>query len=220
MTVIATSEPPIIALRPRFDEDATVRVAVEDFRRAVLGASVYVFDNNSADHFPEATLRPAAAVRDEPAQGKANGVRRIFADIDACFHVMGGADETYNANSARKLIAAPQESLLDMVGRSRHTDYDAGTSHHGHRLENDPLTRSFSMLFDRTLTGILSDYRLFSRRFVQILQALAVGFTQELPIHFTKAIMPRTVTAPRSARHVFIASCHKLRGRVPCFQIS
>ena len=60
-------------------------------------------------------------VRREPRRGKGEVVRRMFADIEADVYIMVDGDGTYDAGSARKMVAALIEDNLDMViGRRPH----------------------------------------------------------------------------------------------------
>ena len=66
--------------------------------RALPGAAIYVYDNNSTDGTRARSRRAAGAiVRFEPYQGKGNVVRRMFADIDADIYVLADGDCTYDA---------------------------------------------------------------------------------------------------------------------------
>src|SRR5262249_20278149 len=74
----------------------------------------YVYDNNSADRTGEVARSAGALVRRERHQGKGNVVRRMFADVDADVYVLVDGDATYDAVSARAMIARLTEERLDM----------------------------------------------------------------------------------------------------------
>src|SRR6185437_9030004 len=82
----------IAVLLPCYNEEATVATVIEGFRRAVPGASVYVYDNNSTDRTAEVAAAAGAIVRHECLQGKGNVVRRMFADIEADIYVLADGD--------------------------------------------------------------------------------------------------------------------------------
>jgi len=105
----------VAVLVPCFNEEATIGNVVADFRAALPGATIYVYDNNSADRTGDVARAAGALVRRERHQGKGNVVRRMFADIDADLD----GDATYDAASARAMIARLTEERLDMVVGAR-----------------------------------------------------------------------------------------------------
>ena len=78
----------VAVLVPCFNEEATIGKVVADFRAALPEATIYVYDNNSADRTGEVARSAGALVRRERHQGKGNVVRRMFADIDADLYVL------------------------------------------------------------------------------------------------------------------------------------
>src|SRR5262244_2721512 len=105
----------VAVLVPCFNEEATIDKVVADFRAALPDAAIYVYDNNSADRTGEVARAAGALVRRERHQGKGNVVRRMFADVDADLYVLVDGDATYDAPSARTMIARLIEERLDMV---------------------------------------------------------------------------------------------------------
>jgi glycosyltransferase involved in cell wall biosynthesis len=157
---------------------------VADFRSALPEAAIYVYDNNSTDRTAEVARAAGALVRREAHQGKGNVVRRMFADVDADIYVLVDGDATYDAPSARAMIARLTEDRLDMVVAAR-VDWDEAAYRLGHRTGNRLLTRFFASVFAATFTDILSGYRVFSRRFVKSFPVLSGGFEieTELAVH-------------------------------------
>ncbi len=100
---------------PCFNEEAAVATVVTDFRKALPGAEIYVYDNNSTDHTVSVARQAGAEVRSERRQGKGHVVRRMFADIDADVYVLVDGDATYDAASAPRMIVALTDHRLDMV---------------------------------------------------------------------------------------------------------
>ena len=66
----------IAVLVPCYNESKTVKKVVEDFRRVLPEAVVYVYDNNSTDGTAELAAAAGAVVRHEYQQGKGPGDRR------------------------------------------------------------------------------------------------------------------------------------------------
>ena len=109
----------VAVLVPCFNEEAAIAKVVGDFRAALPEATIYVYDNNSTDRTAEVARAAGAVVRREPHQGKGNVVRRMFADVDADIYVLVDGDATYDAPSARAMIARLVEDRLDMVVAAR-----------------------------------------------------------------------------------------------------
>lgn len=189
MTAIA--HPKIAVLLPCFNEAAAIGQTVRDFRAALPGAEIYVYDNNSSDDTAEVARAAGAIVRTERMQGKGHVVRRMFADIDADIYVMADGDATYEAAAAPGLIMLLREEQLDMVVGARKSEVEAAYRR-GHRLGNQLLTGMLAWLFGRTFTDILSGYRVFSRRFVKSFPVLSEGFEieTEISVHALELRMP------------------------------
>ena len=58
-------------LIPCYNEEATVAKVVDDFRRNLPDAQIFVYDNNSTDRTVERALAAGAVVRFEPLRAKA-----------------------------------------------------------------------------------------------------------------------------------------------------
>jgi glycosyltransferase involved in cell wall biosynthesis len=168
----------VAVLVPCFNEEATIAKVVADFRAALPEAAIYVYDNNSADGTVDIARAAGALVRRETHQGKGNVVRRMFADVDADVYVLVDGDATYDAASARTMIARLVEERLDMVVGARVDQHEAAYRL-GHRTGNRLLTRFFALAFHATFSDILSGYRVFSRRFVKSFPVLSRGFEIE-----------------------------------------
>ena len=72
-------QPRIAVLVPCYNEAQTIGQVIDDFRRALPAAALYVFDNNSKDGTSEVARRHGAQVVHVGLQGKGNVVRRMFA---------------------------------------------------------------------------------------------------------------------------------------------
>ena len=73
----------IAVLIPCYNESRTIKKVVEDFKRVLPEAVIYVYDNNSTDGTDEIARQAGAVVRYEYKQGKVNVIRRMLRDIDA-----------------------------------------------------------------------------------------------------------------------------------------
>ena len=77
------SEHRIAVLVPCYNEALTVGKVIADFRAALPGCTVYVYDNRSSDGTGDIARRAGAIVRREERPGKGGVMRRMFAEIDA-----------------------------------------------------------------------------------------------------------------------------------------
>jgi glycosyltransferase involved in cell wall biosynthesis len=188
---IDTPEPVVAVLVPCFDEAATIARVVDDFRRALPSANIYVCDNNSTDDTSERAHQAGAVVLSEPLQGKGNVVRRLFADIEADIYILVDGDDTYDATAAPLLIDRLIDGRLDMVNGARVSE-DTRAYRAGHRLGNRLLTGMVATIFGNRLSDMLSGYRVMSRRFVKSFPCLTKGFEieTELTVHALELRMP------------------------------
>ena len=62
----------IAVLVPCYNEEVAIAKVVEDFRQALPGAIIHVFDNNSSDRTSEVARKAGAVVGNETRQGKGN----------------------------------------------------------------------------------------------------------------------------------------------------
>ncbi|HWA68279.1 MAG TPA: glycosyltransferase family 2 protein [Rhizomicrobium sp.] len=183
----------IAVLVPCYNEEAAIAKVVGDFRAALPGAAIYVYDNNSTDQTRARAAEAGAVVRTESRQGKGNVVRRMFADIEADLYLLVDGDDTYDAAAAPVMIARLVALGADLLtGRRVHSD--AGAYRPGHVLGNKLLTGLTSWLFDVQLSDMLSGYRVFSRRFVKSFPLTSQGFAieTEFTVHAVRLLMPLT----------------------------
>jgi len=188
---MSSGQPRIAVLLPCYNEEAAIAATVEGFRRALPGAAIYVYDNNSRDRTGEVAAAAGAIVRTERQQGKGHVVRRMFADIDADVYVMADGDLTYDAQAAPAMVDQLLAHQLDMaVGTRRHEEKQAYRG--GHLLGNRLFTGMLSGLFGRSFSDIFSGYRVFSRRFVKSFPVLSSGFEieTEMSVHALELRMP------------------------------
>ena len=171
----------VAVLIPCLNEASTIAQVVLDFRRALPGADIYVFDNGSTD--PTATMAAAAGavVRRESRPGKGHVVRRMFADIDADLYVLVDGDATYEAAAAPAMVEMMLQDKLDMVVGCRDGEAEAAYRT-GHRLGNVVLTGFLAQVFGHGFSDLLSGYRVMSRRFVKTFPCLSSGFEIETEI--------------------------------------
>ena len=201
----------VAVLLPCFNEAVAIGKVVRDFRAALPGATVYVYDNNSSDGTAARAAEAGAVVRREPLQGKGNVVRRMFADVEADVYVLADGDDTYDASAAPGMIELLEAESMDMVNAARLAE--GGTGYRpGHRIGNVALTSMVQFIFGKRITDLLSGYRVLSRRFVKSFPALSSGFEieTELTVHALELRMP-LAEVPARYRDRPAGSASKLR---------
>jgi glycosyltransferase involved in cell wall biosynthesis len=192
----------IAVIVPCHNEEVGIARVIQDFKRVLPDAQIYVYDNASTDRTAEVAQAEGAIARHEPRKGKGNVVRRMFADVEADIYVMVDGDATYSAASAPAMIDLLRNGNLDMVVGVRRTgDKEAYRS--GHQFGNKMFNRILETLFGSYFEDILSGYRVFSRRFVKSFPAASRGFDveTELSVHALELQMPvAEMPSPYGAR--------------------
>ena len=171
----------VAVLVPCHNEASAVAQVVQEFRRNLPAARIYVYDNGSTDDTAQIARASGAIVRAEPLLGKGNVVRRMFADVEADIYVMVDGDGTYDAAAAPGLVARLLHDGLDMVNCARVPAADS-VYRPGHRFGNRILTGLVARVFGERVKDMLSGYRVMSRRFVKSFPALSTGFEIETEI--------------------------------------
>ena len=192
----------IAVLIPCYNEELTVQKVVEDFRKELPKADIYVYNNNSTDRTVELAGKAGAIVRNEYKQGKGNVVKRMFEDVDADIYVLVDGDDTYPASSVHDLIKPVEEGQADMVVGDRLSNgtYKKENKRTFHNFGNALVRKAINISFGSNLNDIMTGYRVFSKRMVKnlpittkkfevetemTLQALDKNFTiKEIPIDY------------------------------------
>lgn len=177
----------IAVIIPCYNEALTIGKVVEDFRRELPEASVYVYDNNSTDGTAEIANGSGAIVRNEPRQGKGNVCRQMFRDIDADCYLMVDGDDTYPAESARALCEPILAGKADMVVGDRLSNgtYAQQNDRDFHGFGNDLVRTMIKWIYGYGFEDVMTGYRAMSRPFVKTFPVLSEGFQieTELSIH-------------------------------------
>lgn len=174
----------IAILIPCFNEEQTIGKVVEDFKRELPNANIYVYDNNSKDNTAEIAKSKNAIVVSEYRQGKGNVVRSMFRDIDADIYVMVDGDDTYPAEFVKELIEPIVNREADMVIGDRLTNgtYTKENKRPFHDLGNNLMRCLIGILFKNEINDIMTGYRAFNRYFVKTMPILSNGFEIETEI--------------------------------------
>ena len=181
----------IAVLLPCYNEGAAIASVIMDFRRALPGKRIFVYDNNSSDDTSEQAARAGATVIPCRRQGKGNVVRQMFADIDADIYIMADGDGTYDSSAAPTLIQTLLDERADMVvGTRRDVKLDAGRQ--GHAFGNKIFNLVYRAIFGNDFSDIFSGYRVFTRRYVKSFPAMSPGFEieTEMSVHASVLRLP------------------------------
>lgn len=176
----------IAVLVPCYNESKTVKKVVEDFRRVLPEATVYVYDNNSSDGTDEIARAAGAVVRYEHQQGKGNVIRRMFREIDAEVYLMVDGDDTYPAEAAPEMVRKVREEHSDMVvGDRLSSTYYTENKRPFHNFGNSFVKNCINRFFDTDIQDIMTGYRAFNYQFVKTFPVLSKGFEieTEMSIH-------------------------------------
>lgn len=176
----------IAVLIPCYNESITIKKVVEDYKKALPDATIYVYDNNSNDGTDEIARQAGAVVRYEYRQGKGNVIRSMFRDIEAECYLMIDGDDTYPAEDAQEMIELVLNKGVDMViGDRLSSTYFTENKRPFHNLGNRVVRWAINRLFKSNIKDIMTGYRAFSRLFVKSFPVLSKGFEieTEMTIH-------------------------------------
>lgn len=176
----------IAVLIPCYNEETTIAKVIDDARRYLPNATVYVYDNNCTDRTADIAKEHGAIVRLEKKQGKGNVVRSMFRDIDAECYLMVDGDDTYELSSAPKMVQKVLEEKADMVIGDRLSGaYYTENKRPFHNLGNNLVHHRVNRIFHGKIKDIMTGYRAFSYLFVKTFPVLSKGFEieTEMTIH-------------------------------------
>ncbi|GKV69316.1 glycosyl transferase [Sporosarcina sp. NCCP-2716] len=177
----------IAVLVPCYNEEQTVGSVIDDFKRELPQATIYVYDNNSSDRTSEVAREHGAVVRFEPRQGKGNVVRSMFRDIEADYYIMVDGDDTYPAEFVHDILAVLEAGEANLVigDRLSNGTYFDENKRKFHGFGNNLVKGLINKLYKSNITDIMTGYRGFDRLFVKSMPVTSPGFEieTEMSIH-------------------------------------
>jgi glycosyltransferase involved in cell wall biosynthesis len=177
---VTTDNARVAVLLPCYNESLTIGKVVQDFRRELPQAEIWVYDNNSTDGSAELARAAGANVRRVTRQGKGHVVRRMFQEVDADCYLMADSDDTYPAEAARELIAPVLAGEADMVNGDRlSSTYATENKRRFHSFGNWLVCTLIRRLFHYDIADVMTGYRAFSWRFAKHCPVLSSGFEIE-----------------------------------------
>ena len=205
----------VAVLIPCYNEAVTIGKVVDDFRRVLPEATVYVYDNNSSDGTASIAAEHGAVVRAERRQGKGNVVRQMLRDIDADYYVMVDGDDTYPAEAAPELLAPLMADEADMsVGdRLSNGTYGEENDRAFHGFGNDLVRTLIKWIYGFEFSDVMTGYRAFNAVFAKTMPVLSPGFEieTELSIHAVDKRWRIADRLPRPPRRIGEQAQHVLR---------
>ena len=187
---------------PCLNEALTIGQVIDDFRRELPEAQLWVIDNNSTDDTARVALEHGARVLTETRRGKGFAVRTAFRSIDAEAYVMCDGDDTYPAEAVHALLEPINAGRADMTVGSRTMAGTKSQFNVLNRFGNRMYAALVRFLLRVRLTDILSGLRVMSRQLVRTVPIAASGFEieAELTVKTIERSM-RIVELPIDLRH-------------------
>ena len=170
----------IAILIPCYNESKTIAKVVGDFKKQLLEADIYVYDNNSTDNTADIARQAGAIVRYEQRQGKGNVVRRMLADIEADCYLLVDGDDTYPSDNAKEMCNIVLNEHYDMViGDRLSSTYFQENKRPFHDYGNRFVRYAINQIFHSDIKDIMTGYRALSRHLVMSVPLLSEGFEIE-----------------------------------------
>jgi glycosyltransferase involved in cell wall biosynthesis len=169
----------IAVLIPCLNEEQTIAKVIQDFRKELPEAAVYVYDNNSSDRTALIAKAAGARVFREKRQGKGFVVASMFEEVEADLYVLVDGDDTYPAANVHELLRPIMEERADMVVGNRLEAFGEHSFRRFHLMGNKLVVGLVNLIFKCKLKDIMSGYRAFSRDFVRKVPIVSRGFEVE-----------------------------------------
>lgn len=177
----------IAVIIPCYNEAITIAKVIDDFKRELPTADIYVYDNNSSDDTAKIAKEHGAIVRTETRQGKGRVVRQMTRDITADYYVMVDGDDTYPAEAVHDLLKPLRNNMADMTigDRLSNGSYGDENDRAFHGLGNNLVRWLIKMIYKFNFNDVMTGYRAYNTVFAKALPILSPGFQieTELSIH-------------------------------------
>lgn len=169
----------IAVLVPCYNEETTIGKVVDDFRRELPGADIFVFDNCCTDDTARVAKEHGAIVRKEPRQGKGYVIERMFDTVNADYYIMVDGDDTYSAEHVHSLLKPVIEGDADLTVGTRLATFKEDSFRPLHYAGNSLVRGLINTIFGTKLKDIMSGYRVFNRRAALRIPVVSEGFEVE-----------------------------------------
>ena len=199
---LSTSGRSIALLIPCYQEELTIGKVIEDFKRVLPGATIYVYDNNCTDATAAIARKAGAVVRPEKRQGKGFVVASMFEQVDADILVMVDGDDTYEASAVDALLEPILKGEADMTVATRHVFGDKYFRPF-HLVGNKMVCGIINWMFKTHISDIFSGFRAFTRAAAAQIPITARGFDVETELTLQalyRGLVIKEIEAPYRAR--------------------
>lgn len=170
----------IAVLIPCYNEELSIVKVIEDCKKYIPEAIIYVYDNNSKDKSVELAKNAGAIIKHEYQQGKGNVIRRMFRERDAECYLMVDADDTYDLSFAPEMIELVLNKNADMVvGDRLSSTYFTENKRPFHNFGNTLVKFFTNHLFKGNIRDVMTGFRAFSYQYVKSFPCLSSGFEIE-----------------------------------------
>lgn len=179
-------ESEIAVIIPCYNEAATIADTIEEHRKAIPNADIYVIDNNSKDETDKIAKEHNAIVLYEYKQGKGNAIKTAFRRIKAQCYFMVDGDNTYPADKAFEMCQLILEGKADMViGDRLSSTYFTENKRKFHNFGNKLVRNLINLIFKSNVHDVMTGSRAFSYEFVKGFPIISKGFEleTEMTIH-------------------------------------
>jgi glycosyltransferase involved in cell wall biosynthesis len=173
----------IALLIPCHNEAKTIGGVIEDFRKEIPQASIYVYDNNSTDETSRIAREHQAEVRFSPRSGKGMVIRQMFDEVTADIYITVDGDGTYQAGDVHQLLKPVVSDECDMCVGNRLIKYSPGSFPPLHVFGNKLISFLTRKFYGERIDDMLSGFRVMNRKLVEKLCLISVGFEIETEIN-------------------------------------
>ena len=187
---------------PCYQEELTIAKVIRDFKQALPGARILVFDNNCTDGTATVARQAGAEVRREKRQGKGFVVASMFEGVDADILVMVDGDDTYEAQAVGALLEPILNGDADMTVATRQTD-GKKSFRRFHLFGNKLVCATINWMLQAHITDIFSGYRALTREAAAQIPITSWGFDVETELTLQalyRGLVIKELPAPYRAR--------------------
>lgn len=156
----------IVVILPCYNEETTIGRTVQEFRKYLPDARIFVFNNNSTDNTAYEAFKAGAEVVKSPKQGKGAVMRHALSVLDADIYLFADGDFTYPATYAPMLCETAERHQAMVIGNRLYRDFTKAE----HRLFHDFGNRLVRFLVNFRwhsvceVEDIMTGYRAIPRR--------------------------------------------------------
>lgn len=168
----------VAVIIPCLDEEKTIKKVVEDYKRVLPRAHIYVYDNGSTDNTVINAREADAFIGYCETRGKGAVIRKALSEIKADAYVLCDGDGTYPPRNVREMLYKLKDNPHSLVIGNRY--YESEAMSFTHKIGNR-IVRFISGLKHAELrdVDIMSGCRAFGKDFAESFVGKYDGFEVE-----------------------------------------